>query len=94
VANLSNNENKIDVMSCVLIELILLKIKEPKDHVRIPQVFPRVQDTFLSSSTRSQSPPNNEIPSPVQIPGLTWNLGADHLKIDVQVAYDIQLGRS
>jgi hypothetical protein len=31
-ANLCNNENKIDLTSCVLIGSILLKIKEPKDH--------------------------------------------------------------
>jgi hypothetical protein len=56
-ANLCNNENKIDVMSCVLIGSILLKIKEPKDHVKVPQGFPRVRNTFLSSSTRSQVHP-------------------------------------
>jgi hypothetical protein len=32
-ANLCNNENKMDVMSCVLIGSILLKIKEPRDQV-------------------------------------------------------------
>jgi hypothetical protein len=53
-ANLCNNETKIDVMSCVLIRSILLKIEEPKDHVMVPQGFLRVQDTFLSSSTRPQ----------------------------------------
>jgi DNA-binding cell septation regulator SpoVG len=36
-ANLCNNEKKIDDRSCVLIGSILLKIKEPKDHVRVPQ---------------------------------------------------------
>jgi hypothetical protein len=41
-ANLCNNENMINVMPCVLIGSILLKIKEPKDHVRVPQGFPRV----------------------------------------------------
>jgi hypothetical protein len=35
-ANLCNNENKIDDMSCVRIGSILLKIKEPKDHIRVP----------------------------------------------------------
>jgi hypothetical protein len=38
-ANLCNNENKIDVTSSVLIGLMLLKIKEPKDHVIVPQGF-------------------------------------------------------
>jgi hypothetical protein len=38
-ANLCNNENQIDVTSCVLIGLILLKIK---DHILVSQVFPRV----------------------------------------------------
>jgi hypothetical protein len=56
-ANLCNNENKIDVMSCVLIESIVLKIMEPKDHVRVPKGFPRVWDTFLSSSTWPQVHP-------------------------------------
>jgi hypothetical protein len=50
-ANLCNNENKIDVISCVLIASILLKITEPKHHTMVPQGFPRVRDTFLSSST-------------------------------------------
>jgi hypothetical protein len=56
-ANICNNENKIDDMSCVRIGSILLKSKEPKDHVRVPQVFPRVRDTFLSSSTWPQVHP-------------------------------------
>jgi hypothetical protein len=69
-ANLSKNENKIDVTSCVMIGSILLKIKEPKDHVMVPQGFPRVQDTFLSISTRPQVHPikksqGMESPSPV-----------------------------
>jgi hypothetical protein len=69
-ANLCNNENKIDVMSCVLIGSILLKIKEPKDHVKVPQCFPWVWDTFLSSSTQPQVHPimksqGMESPSPV-----------------------------
>jgi hypothetical protein len=38
-ANLCNHENKIDDMSCVRIGSILLKIKEPKDHVRVPRAF-------------------------------------------------------
>jgi hypothetical protein len=50
-ANLCNNENNIDVTPRVLIGSILLKIKEPKNHVMVPQGFPRVWDTFLSSST-------------------------------------------
>jgi hypothetical protein len=71
-ANLSKNENKIDVTSCVMIGSILLKIKEPKDHVMVPQGFPRVQDTFLSISTRPQVHPikksqGMESPSPVQV---------------------------
>jgi hypothetical protein len=41
-ANLRNNKNKIDVMSCVLIGSIILKIMESKDHVRVLQGFPRV----------------------------------------------------
>jgi hypothetical protein len=70
-ANLCNNKNKIDVMSCVLIGSILLKIKEP-NHVRIPQGFTRVRDTSLSSSTRPQVHPitnsqGMESPSSVQI---------------------------
>jgi hypothetical protein len=56
-ANLCNNEKKIDDRPCVLIGSILLKIKEPKDHVRVPQVFPMVWDTFLSNSTWSQVHP-------------------------------------
>jgi hypothetical protein len=56
-ANLCNNEKKIDVMSCVLIGSILLKIKELKDHIRIPQGFPRLRDTFLSSYIRPQVNP-------------------------------------
>jgi hypothetical protein len=72
-ANLCNKENMIDVMPCVLIGSILLKIKEPKDHVRVPQGFPRVRDTFLSSSTRPQvhlimKSQGMENPSPVPIP--------------------------
>jgi hypothetical protein len=72
-ANLCNNENMIDVMPCVLIGSILLKIKEPKDHVRVPQGFPRVRDTFLSSSTRPQvhlimKSQGMKNPSPVPIP--------------------------
>jgi hypothetical protein len=46
-ANLCTNENKINVTSCVLIESILLKIKEHKDHAMYPQGFPKVWDTFL-----------------------------------------------
>jgi hypothetical protein len=56
-ANLCNNENKIDLTSCVLIGSILLKIKEPKDHVMVPQGFPKLRDTFLSSSTQPQAHP-------------------------------------
>jgi hypothetical protein len=71
-ANLCNNENKIDVMSCVLIGSIFLKIKEPKGRVKVPQCFPRVQDTFLSSSTQPQVHPitksqGMESPSPVWV---------------------------
>jgi hypothetical protein len=69
-ANLCNNENKIDVMSYILIGSILLKIKEPMDHVWVPQGFPRGQDTFISSSTRRQVLPitkseDMENPSPI-----------------------------
>jgi hypothetical protein len=72
-ANLCNNENKIDVMSYILIGSILLKIKEPRDHVWVPQGFPRGQDTFLSSSTGPQVLPitksqDMESPSPIRIP--------------------------
>jgi hypothetical protein len=56
-ADQCNNENKINVMSCVLIGSILLKIKKHKDYVRVPQGFSRVRDTFLSSSTRPQVHP-------------------------------------
>jgi hypothetical protein len=35
-ANLFNNENKNNNMSYVWIGLILLKIKDPEDHVRVP----------------------------------------------------------
>jgi hypothetical protein len=38
-ANLCNNEKKIDNRSCVLIGSILMKIKEPKDHVRVPKAL-------------------------------------------------------
>jgi hypothetical protein len=55
--NLCNNENKVDVMSCVLIGSILLKIEEPKDHVMVPQGFLRVHDTFLLGSTWPQVHP-------------------------------------
>jgi hypothetical protein len=70
-ANLCNNENKIDDVSCVQIGSILLKIKEPKDHVRVPQGFSRVRDTFLSSSKWPQVHPITksqcmESPSPVR----------------------------
>jgi hypothetical protein len=70
-ANLCNNENKIDYMSCVHIGSILLKIKEPKDYVRVPQGFSRVQDTFLYSSTWPQLHPRTksqgmESPSPAR----------------------------
>jgi hypothetical protein len=37
--NLCNNGKKIDDRSCVLIGSILMKIKELKDHVRVPQGF-------------------------------------------------------
>jgi hypothetical protein len=53
-ANLCNNENKIDVMACILIGSIFLKINEPRDHVWVPQGFLRGKDTFLSSSTQPQ----------------------------------------
>jgi hypothetical protein len=71
-ANLCNNENKIDVTSCVLIGSIHLKIKEPKDHVIVLQGFLRVRDTFLLSSTWSQIHPITKSqgmknPSPVQV---------------------------
>jgi hypothetical protein len=56
-ANPCNTENKIDVMSCVLIESILLKINEPKDHVMVPQGFSRVGDTLPSCSTQPQVHP-------------------------------------
>jgi hypothetical protein len=94
-ANLCNNENKIDDMSCVWIGSIMLKIKEPKDHVRVPQGFPRVRDTFLSSSTWPQvCPPNKEISrygKSKSSSGPTQNPGAVHLKTDAQIAYDIQI---
>jgi hypothetical protein len=68
-----NNENNIDVMSCALIGSILLKIKEPKDHIMVPQGFPWVWDTFLSSSTWPQvqlimKSQGMESPSPIRIP--------------------------
>jgi hypothetical protein len=43
-AILCNDEKKIDNRSCVHMGLILLKIREPLDHVRVPQGFPRVWD--------------------------------------------------
>jgi hypothetical protein len=52
--NLCNNENKTDVISCILIGSILLKIKEPRDHVFVPHGFPKGRDTLLSSSTWPQ----------------------------------------
>jgi hypothetical protein len=54
-ANLCNNGKKKDDRPCVLIGSILSKIKQTKDPVRVPQVFPRVWDTCLSSSTWPQS---------------------------------------
>jgi hypothetical protein len=82
-AKLCNNEKKIDDRPRVLIGSILLKIKEPKDHVRVPQVFPRVWDTFLSSPTWPQVHPitksqdmesaksvSNSSSSPTQNPGV------------------------
>jgi hypothetical protein len=56
-ANPCNNESKIDVMSCVLIRSILLKIEEPKNHVMVPQGFPRLRDMLPSSSTRPRVHP-------------------------------------
>jgi hypothetical protein len=52
-----NNENKIDVMSCILIGLILLKIGKPKNHVMVHQGFPMVQDTLPSGDTWPQVHP-------------------------------------
>jgi hypothetical protein len=52
--NLCNSENKTDVISCIRIGSLLLKINEPRDHVWVPQGFPKGRDTFLSSSTRPQ----------------------------------------
>jgi hypothetical protein len=56
-AHLCNNEKKIDDSPCVLIGSILLNIKEPKDHVSVPQGFERVWENFLSCSTLSQVHP-------------------------------------
>jgi hypothetical protein len=39
--NLCNNENKTDVMSCILIGLILLKIKDPRIMSEFPRAFQR-----------------------------------------------------
>jgi hypothetical protein len=72
-ANPCNNENKIDIMSRVLLGSILLKNEEPKDHVMVPQCFQRVRYMLPSSSTRPQVHPitksqGMESPSPVRIP--------------------------
>jgi hypothetical protein len=70
--NLCNNENKTDILSCILIGSILLKFKEPRDHVWVPQGFTKGRDTFLSSSTRPQVLPitkshGMESSSPVRV---------------------------
>jgi hypothetical protein len=62
----------MDVMSCVLIGSILLKIKQPRDQVWVPQGLPKGKDTFLLSSTWPQVLPimkyqDMESPSPVRI---------------------------
>jgi hypothetical protein len=49
-ANLCNNEKKIDNRSCVLIGSILMKIKEPKDHVRVPKALITVSFVEVFSS--------------------------------------------
>ena len=56
-ANLCNIEKKIDERSCVLIGSMLVTIKVPKNHIKVPQVFPMVYGTFLSSSTPTQVHP-------------------------------------
>jgi hypothetical protein len=91
-ANMCNNEKKVDNRSCVLIGSILLKIKKHKDHVKVSQDFPRVWDTFLSSSTWPQVHPimksqDMKSPSPVRI-SIRVQLGI-HLKTDAQMTYDI-----
>jgi hypothetical protein len=62
-----------------------------------PQGFTRVRDIFLSSSTQPQVHPitkSQGMESSISSSGPTQNLGAVHLKIDAQISYDIQLGRS
>jgi hypothetical protein len=56
-ANLCNNEKKIDDRSCVLIRSILLKIKEPKDHVKAFQGcgIPSFQVLHGLKSTQQQN---------------------------------------
>jgi hypothetical protein len=96
-ANMCNNENKIDVTSCVLIGLILLKIKEPKDHVMIPPRLSKGAGYLPFKFYTASSPPSKEISrygKSKSSSGPTRNPGAIHLKIDVQVTYDIQLGHS
>jgi hypothetical protein len=71
-ANLCNNEKKINDRPRVLIGSIHLKIKEPKDHVRVSQGFSKVWETFLSSSTWPQVHPitksqDMESPSPIRV---------------------------
>jgi hypothetical protein len=68
---------KMDDKSCVLIGLILLKIKEHKNHIRVPQVFQDMESSKFSSNSSSS---------------LTQNPRAVHLKTDAHVAYDIEFG--
>jgi hypothetical protein len=77
-------------MSYVLIGSILLKIEGPKDHVMVPQGFPRVRGTFLSSSTCPQvhlitKSQGMKSPSPVRIPVLV------QLKIQEQSTLKLKL---
>jgi hypothetical protein len=94
--NLCNNENKTDVMSCIRIVSILLKIKEPRDHVWVPQGFPK---GWIPSFQvlYGLSPPDNEISWYGKFKsssGPTQNPGVVHIKTDAQVIYDIKLGLS
>jgi hypothetical protein len=95
-ANLCNNENKIDITSCIMIGLILLEIKEPKDHVGSPRLSMGAGYLPFKFYMVS-SPPNKEISRYGKSKSSscpTQNPGAVHIKTDARVTYDIKVGHS
>jgi hypothetical protein len=93
-ANLCKNENKIGDMSCVQIGSILLKSKEPKDHVRVPPRLSKGAGYLPFKFYTASSPPNNEISwcgKSKSNSGPTRYLEAIHPKTDFQVTYEIQI---